>query len=123
MRSIIVSTVFVALALVVYGVDIANSTQPELRFSTEVSLEPAKDGAFQLRAKVTDLESGEVLAGPGLKLAANQPGEASSTLKEMGLAVLLKANIDSEGPSAVYSVEVKRAELILAQHSAKIALK
>lgn len=124
MRSKIVgAAVLFALALVVAVVGMASSTQPEPRFSTEVSLEPTRDSAFLLRAKVTDLTSGEVLAGPGLKLAAGQPAEASSTLKEKGLAVLLKANIDPGGSSAVYSVEVTRAELVLAQHSAKIALK
>jgi hypothetical protein len=101
----------------------ASSTRPEPRFSTEVSLEPAKNGAFLLRAKVTDLATGEVLAGLGLKLAAGQPGEATSTLKEMGLGVLLKANVEEGGASAVYSVEVKRADLALTQHSARIALK
>lgn len=123
MRSKIVGAVLLALALVVVVVGIAGSSQPEPRFSTEVSLEPSRDSAFLLRAKVTDLASGEVLAGPGLKLASGQPAEAASTLKEKGLGVLLKANVEASGSSAVYSVEVTRGKLVLAQHSAKIALK
>ena len=123
MRNKILSGALLAVAALLAVVGIAGSTQPEPRFSTEVSLEPAEEGAFRLRAKVTDLSTSEVLAGPGLKLAPGQPAEATSTLKEAGLAVLLKANVESGGSSAVYSVEVKRAEEILAQHSARISLK
>jgi hypothetical protein len=90
-------------------------------YSTEVSIEPAGETTFLLRAVVKDASSGEVLAGPSVKMPAGETANAESTLPEGG-TVQLTATVESGKRSAKYSVVVKQGDHVLSQHSAKVAL-
>lgn len=113
-----------ALAILVCGaVLLAAAPQPAATvFSTDVSVQPGPDGSYLLRAKVADADSGEVLAGPGLKLPAGQSASTESTLEDSETVVSLNAAIDGANHSATYTVKVTRGKKLLSSHSARVAL-
>lgn len=91
-------------------------------YSTEVAIQPNGDNAFVLRTKVKDAVSGEVLAGPTLKMPAGQTATAETTLSDSGVVISLSANVDGGKRSASYTVTVKRGNQVVSEHTANIAL-
>ncbi len=91
-------------------------------YSTEVAIHPNGDNTFVLRATVKDVVSGEVLAGPTLKMPAGQPAKAETTLSDSDTVISLSANVDGGKRSASYTVTVKRGNQIVSEHIASIAL-
>lgn len=97
---------------------IANSSA----YSTEVSIQPAGEGVFVLKAKVKDLSSGEIVAGPMVKMPAGETAKTESTLSDSDTIVTLSANIDAAKHSATYTVTVRRGKSVVSEHSASVAL-
>ncbi len=91
-------------------------------YSTEVAIQPKGDNVYVLKAKVKDAASGEVLAGPILKMPAGQTATAESTLSDSDTVVSLSANVDGGKHSANYTVTVKQGNRIVAEHTASVAL-
>jgi hypothetical protein len=91
-------------------------------YSTEVSIQPSGNNVFLVKAKIKDVASGEVLAGPMLKIPAGQTANAESTLSDSDTVVNLSANVDGAKHSATYTVTVKRGKQLVSEHSANIAL-
>ena len=100
----------------------AAGTQPSAAaFSTLVSIEPSGANAFVLKAQIKDAESGEVLAGPMLKMPA---GEAATTETELDADqnVTLTATVDGKSRTAQYTITVKKGQKVVSEHTAKITL-
>jgi hypothetical protein len=91
-------------------------------YSTEVAIQPHGDNIYVLRAKVKDAVSGEVLAGPILKMPAGQTATVESTLSDSETVISLSANVDGGKRLASYTVTVKRGHQIVSEHSANVAL-
>ena len=123
MRSTILKLIGpLALIVVCFVVVAAASTDPaEKGYSTEISIQPSGANVFLLRAKVKDLASGEVLAGPSLKMPAGEAANTESTLPD-DTNVSLSATVDSAKHSATYSVTLKKGNRVLSSHSANVAL-
>jgi hypothetical protein len=91
-------------------------------YSTEVSIQPSGEGIFLLKAKVKDLASGEVVAGPMVKMPAGETAKTESTLSGSDTVITLSANIDAAKHSATYTVTVKSGKNVVSEHSANVAL-
>ncbi|PYQ65393.1 MAG: hypothetical protein DMF53_05640 [Acidobacteria bacterium] len=91
-------------------------------YSTEVSIQPNGDNVYVLKAKVKDAVSGEVLAGPILKMPAGQTATAESTLSDSDTVVSLSANVDGGKRLASYTITVKRGNRVVSEHTANVAL-
>jgi hypothetical protein len=91
-------------------------------YSTEVSIQPGGEGVFVLKAKVKDLASGEVIAGPMVKMPAGETAKTESTLPDSDTMVTLSANIDAAKHSATYTITVKSGKSVVSEHSANVAL-
>jgi hypothetical protein len=91
-------------------------------FGTEVSVAPSEGGVYLLKAKVTDLGSGELLAGPVLKFRAGDTGEAETTLPDGQTTVHLRATVSADGRTADYKIEIRQGETLLASHSGQTVL-
>lgn len=89
-------------------------------YSTEISIQPKGD-VFLLKAKVTDLASGQVLAAPSGKLAAGVTSDMETTLPDETM-VRFHTTVESSGHAASYSITVERGTRVLSSHSAKIVL-
>lgn len=89
-------------------------------FRTEVSVQPASAGAYLLSARLTDLDSGSVLAAPSVKVPANEEANAESTLP--GGSVSFTGKVDSSHHTATYTVRVKRGGKVVSEHSASVAI-
>jgi hypothetical protein len=90
-------------------------------YGTEITIQPSGAGAFVLRAKVTDLASGQVIAGPSLKAPVGEASKTESTLED-GTIVVLSATVDNAKHSATYSVVVKKGGTVVSEHAANLAL-
>jgi hypothetical protein len=91
-------------------------------YGTEISIEPAGENVFLLKAKVTDLASGQVVAGPALKMPAGQPVSTETTVQGTGDTFSLTASVDGATRTATYSVVAKRGGKVISEHTASIAL-
>jgi hypothetical protein len=89
-------------------------------FRTEVSVQTASAGVFVLAARVTDLDSGKVLAVPSLKVPANEEASAESTIP--GGVISFTGKIDPALHTATYSIQVKRGAKLISEHAASVAL-
>lgn len=89
-------------------------------FRTEVSIQPASAGAYLLSARLTDLDSGKVLAAPSLKVPANEEASADSTLP--GGSVSFTGKIDPGLHTATYTVRMTRGSKVVSEHSATVAV-
>jgi hypothetical protein len=117
-QSLLPFLLLIAFAAVLVG---ATGEKPAT-YSTEVAIQPNGGNTFVLRAKVKDAVSGEVLAGPTLKMPAGQTATAETTLTDSDTVISLSANVDGEKRSAIYTVTVKRGNQIVSEHTANIAL-
>ena len=77
-----------------------------LQLGVEVSIDPAGDGTYVCVAKVSDLDSGEVLAAPTLRFRSGE--EASLAIGPIGGADLLKIQVvaDENEGSARFELSV-----------------
>jgi hypothetical protein len=117
-QRILALTIVLALPVVLMA---AQTRRPEpASYSTMVTIEPLGTG-FALKAEVKDAASGEVVAGPMLKLPSGETGD-TETILESGEKVLLTATIDSVSRTASYTITVKQGDRVVAEHSAKVAL-
>jgi hypothetical protein len=91
-------------------------------YSTEVSIQPGPNGTFLLRAKVKDAGTGEIVAGPGIKLPPGQTANAETTLDDSSTVVSLSASVDGSKHTANYTVSVKRGNKVVSEHSASLSL-
>ncbi|MFL6294160.1 MAG: hypothetical protein ACJ759_24965 [Thermoanaerobaculia bacterium] len=89
-------------------------------FRTEVSIQTASAGVYVLSARVTDLDTGTVLAAPSLKVPANEDANAESTVP--GGTISFTGKVDPTLHTATYRVEVKRGDKVVSSHSASVAL-
>lgn len=89
-------------------------------FRTEVSVQPASAGAYLLSARLTDLDSGSILASPSVKVPANEEASAESTLP--GGSVSFTGKVDSSLHKATYTVRVTRGGKVVSEHSASVAV-
>ncbi len=113
------------LLLVVGGAAIAEAPHQAAggsAYGTSVSIEPSGGSAFLLKARVTDLASGEVVAGPAVKLATGKEGQAESQNAERDEVVTLSATVDSATRTATYTLVIKRNQKVVAEHTSKVAL-
>ncbi len=90
-------------------------------YSTQVSVEPIGTAGFVLKAEVKNSATGQVVAAPALKLPAGEAGDAETTLAT-GETVLLTATLGGASRSANYTLTLKRGDVLLSEHSAKISL-
>jgi hypothetical protein len=91
-------------------------------YSTEVSIQPGPNNTFLLRAKVKDAATGEIVAGPGIKLPAGQAANTETTLEDSSTVVSLSATADGAKHTANYTVTVKRGNKVVSEHSATLSL-
>jgi hypothetical protein len=87
-----------------------------------VSIQPGTDNTFLLRAKVKDAATGEIVAGPGIKLATGQTANAETTLEDSSTVISLRATADGAKHTANYTVTVKRGNKVISEHSASLSL-
>jgi hypothetical protein len=91
-------------------------------YGMEISIEPSGADAFLLKAKVTDLGSGQVVAGPALKMPAGQPVSTETSVQGTGDVISLTASVDGATKTATYSVTARRGTKVVSEHTARIAL-
>ncbi len=91
-------------------------------YGTSVTIEPSGENAFLVKARVTDLASGAVVAGPAMKIPAGKEGQAESQNAERNEVVTLSATVDSATRTATYTLTIKRDAKVVAEHSSKAAL-
>ena len=91
-------------------------------YGMDISIEPAGENVFLLKAKVTDLASGKVVAGPALKMPAGQPASTETSVQATGDVISLTASVDGATRTATYSVVAKRGAKVISEHSARVAL-
>lgn len=91
-------------------------------YGTSVTIEPSGENAFLLKARVTDLASGAVVAGPAVKIPAGKEGQAESQNAERDEVVTLSATVDSATRTATYTLTIKRGAKVVTEHSSKVAL-
>lgn len=89
-------------------------------FRTEVSIQTASAGVYVLSARVTDLDSGKVLAVPTLKVPANEEANAESTVP--GGVISFTGKVDSALHTATYQLQVKRGAKVVSEHAASVAV-
>jgi hypothetical protein len=118
MKSLLPFLLLIALAALLVG---ATGEKPAT-YSTEVAIQPSGDNAFVLKARVKDAVSGEVLAGPTLKMPTGQTATAESTLSDSDTVITLSAKVDGGKRSATYTVTVKHGSQIVSEHVASITL-
>lgn len=114
-----------ALALVVTTAGFLLAQEPVSAppsYGVEISIEPAGADVFLLKAKVTDLGSGRVVAGPALKMPAGQPASTETSIQATGDVISLTASVDGATKTATYSVTAKRGTKVVSEHSARVAL-
>lgn len=87
---------------------------------TEVSVQSVSAGAYLLSARLTDLDSGKVLAAPSVKVPANEEASAESTLP--GGSVSFTGKVDPALHSATYTVRLTRGGRVVSEHSASVAV-
>jgi len=110
------------LLLIAFALLVGAAGEKPATYSTEVAIQPKGDNVYVLRVKVKDAVSGEVLAGPILKMPAGQTATSESTLSDSDTVVSLSANVDGGKHSASYTVTVKRGNRIVAEHTANVEL-
>ncbi len=91
-------------------------------YGMDITIEPAGENVFLLKAKVTDLASGQVVAGPALKMPAGQPASTETSVQATGDVISLTASVDGTTRTATYSVVAKRGAKVISEHSARVAL-
>ena len=117
-QSLLPFLLLIAFAAVLMG---AAGEKPAT-YSTEVAIQPGGDNIFVLKAKIKDAVSGEVLAGPTLKMPEGQTATVETTLPESDTVISLSAKVDEGKRSASYTVTVKRGNQIVSEHTASLAL-
>ena len=113
------------LLLLVAGVALVGAATEEKvtsGYSTDVSIQPGSNNVFVLKAKIKDLSTGEIVAGPMVKMPAGQTANTESTLSDSNTVVNLSANVDGAKHSATYTVTIKRGQKVVSEHSATVAL-
>ncbi len=68
------AVILAVLPLLLAGPSVATDLLPE-RLGVEAIIEPAADGDLICALKLTDLESGKVVAAPSLRFSDDQPGK------------------------------------------------
>jgi hypothetical protein len=89
-------------------------------FRTEVSIQTASAGVYVLSARVTDLDSGNVLGVPSLKVPANEEANAESTVP--GGVISFTGKVDPALHTATYRLQVKRGAKVVSEHTASVAV-
>lgn len=89
-------------------------------FRTEISIQTASAGVYVLSARVTDLDSANVLAVPSLKVPANEEASAESTIP--GGVISFIGKVDPVVHMATYRLQVKRGAKVISEHTASVAL-
>ncbi len=115
----LVAAALLVLPFMLLGAEAGDSVPTS--YSTQVSVEPLGTTGFVLKAEVKNSATGQVVAGPALKLPAGEAGDTETTLAT-GETVLLTATLGGASRSANYTLTVKRGDVLLSEHSAKINL-
>lgn len=118
LQALVAALVLIALAAILVGAAPAKPTA----FSTDVAIQPGANNTFILKAKVKDAGTGEVLAGPVLKMPAGQTANAETSLEDSDVVVSLSANVDGGKHAATYTVTVKRGKQVVSEHTASLSL-
>lgn len=119
-RVLLVLSLFAAVAVLLTGA--ATHQQGLHHYGTQIALEPVGTEGFKLRAQVTDLASGDIVAGPSLIIPSGESAETESSLPDSDINVRLRATGDATQHSVIYKVEVVRGEEVLSQHAASVRL-
>lgn len=123
MRFSLVVLLPISLILVLGGLVSAQAPQAAAPgFGSSVSIERSGNEAYLLKAKISDLASGQVLAGPAVKIPAGQNASTETTLPDRDEVVSLSANVDAASQTATYSLVVKKGKAVVSEHTARIAL-
>lgn len=118
-KAILTLVLLVACAALVGA---ATEEKASAGYSTDVSIQPGGNDIFVLKAKIKDISSGEIVAGPTVRMPAGQTANTESTLSDSNTVVNLSANVDGAKHSATYTVTIKRGQKVIAEHSATVAL-
>ncbi len=106
-----------ALALAAFA---GQEGTPPSAFRTEISIQTASAGVYVLSARVTDLDSANVLAVPSLKVPANEEASAETTIP--GGVISFTGKVDPAVHIATYTLQVKRGAKVISEHTASVAL-
>lgn len=115
----------VLAGLLVAGVGLAGAGAPadsNAGFGTAVSIDPSATGGFLLKAQISDLSTGGVLAGPALRIPAGETINTQTSLNDGTETIDLTGSVDGAAKVATYTIVIKRGAKTLAEHTAKVAL-
>ena len=114
--------VFVILTLTTFFAGASHATE---RFDVEIEVVPAQpSGAYECRAKIVDLHSGEVLAAPRLVFLRGTEASVESQFPvDEGVGLLrLQVEVDEKGESATYASQITVGEKVLQRQKVSFRL-
>jgi hypothetical protein len=91
--------------------------------SVQIDIEPGTDsGQFIASARVFDLSSRKILAGPQLTLAAGTPGSVEVDGPGGAFKVRIEAGVDATGTSAQWSYTITEQGIVIAESRGTVTL-
>lgn len=91
--------------------------------SVQIDIEPGSDsGQFLASARVFDLSSRKILAGPQLVLAAGTPGSVEVEGPGGAFKVRIEAGVDATGTSAQWSYTITEQGIVIAESRGTVTL-